>query len=278
MNTWVEPHFDKWAFDGRRARAIAVDFGPHGTVRSSTGIAFGDFTQMHVQRHERVQDRRLPTPKWAVRDEYLRELVVTYLEERFYVRQMEAEPLLERLRVARNAAELYAPRKRELLDDWLEDYHTLATHGQLNLPDDEVIDTFTSLKHIGGQLPINAEIARAYLTRKKLRDLEIQIQNIDTDLVLTDRGHAEMIVAIVYLYYRLGWDSVTVAEQLQLKPPHVRQVLARLHSTWTKSLSQKFSGVAGDGKDARSNPQGLDSSTGEAPAPVPFDELFAEGL
>jgi hypothetical protein len=121
---------------------------------------------------------------------------------------------------------------------------------------------------------LNADIAREYLAKKKLHDLEIQIQNIDTDLVLTDKGHAEMIAAIVYLYYRLGWDSVTVAEQLSLKPPHIRQVLARLHATWTKSLSHRFRSNE-SGKDTAVNPQGAEClSGGTSLSPQPFDEIF----
>lgn len=264
--SWAAPRFDKHAFAGRRSKAVS----------SSTGISFQDFGRMHVHRREKVQERRLPTPKWAIRDEWLRELLVTYLEERFYIHTVSGVTISDRLAYARATAEAYAPRKRQLLQEWLSDYNIISTNGRKDLSDDEAIAIFTSLKQIGGQLPLDADIAREYLAEKRLHDLEIQIQNIDTDIVLTERGHAEIIAAIVYLYYRLGWDSVTVAEQLGLKSPHVRQVLARLHATWTASLSHRFRQYE-VGQDLQ-NPSGADGSKGGTPT-SPLDDFFApEGM
>jgi hypothetical protein len=261
--SWQEPRFDKHAFAIRRTKAVS----------QTTGISFQDFSRMHVHRREKVQERRLPTPKWAVRDDYLRELIVTYLEERFYVKPNTVLFLTERLKIARAAAEHYAPYKRQLLEDWLEDYHSLCVNGRKDLTDQEAITAYVNLRAIGGQLPLDADVAREYLAGKKIHDLEIQIQNIDTDIVLTERGHAEVIAAIVYLYYRLGWDSVTVAEQLQLKSPHVRQVLARLHSTWTASLSHLYPDSGGAGQDQENRQSG--DVNGATPAPPNEEPLAA---
>lgn len=224
---WVEPHFDNYAFAGKRAKAVSI----------ASHISFQDYSRMHVQRKAKAQERRLPTPDWSIRNEWLQVLLVTYLEERFYCTPAAGASLDERLKTARAAAIYYAPRKRELLKDWIKDYHTISACRFQNLTDDEAIEKFLTLREVHGQLPISAEIARTYLSAKKLHDLEIQIQNVDTDLVLTEKGHAEVIAAVVYLYYRLRWDSVTIAEQLGLKSPHVRQVLARLHATWRTRLS-----------------------------------------
>ena len=226
---------------------------------------------MHVHRREKVQERRLPTPRWAIRDDYLRVLIVTYLEERFYVKPNEILTLVERLQIARAAADHYAPYKRQLLADWLEDYHNLCVNGRKDLTDEQAIALYISLRSIRGQLPLDADVAREYLANKKIHDLEIQIQNVDTDIVLTERGHAEVIAAIVYLYYRLGWDSVTAATQLKLKSPHVRQVLARLHSTRTASLSHLYkAGEAGQDQANRSA-----DVAGGTPAPLPEEPLAA---
>ncbi len=263
---WIEPHFDLHAFGGRRPRAVSA----------KTGIAFGDYQFMHVMRRARVQERRLPTPTWAVRDEWLRLLLVTYLEERFYCRPQPTLDLCFRLELAQQSALYYAPRKQELLNAWLDDYHTISHIRFTDLSDDEVMTAFLSLREVNGQLPIDVEIARNYMTGKKLRDLEIQIQNVDTDLVLTDKGHAEMIAAVVYLYYRLGWNSVTVAEELGLKSPHVRQILARLHSCWNDSLSHLDDSFDADGQCPSGSRQGGQSQTGATPSASPFDELFGE--
>src|SRR5258708_232347 len=133
--SWTNPRFDKYAFAGRRTKAISATKTKTGW--DSTGIAFADFQQMHVMRREKVQERRLPTPNWAIRDDLLRQLIVVYLEERFYVRPNETLTLVERLQVARAAAEHYCPMKRQLLEEWLADYHSLCTHGRKDLTDDE---------------------------------------------------------------------------------------------------------------------------------------------
>ena len=265
--TWSLPHFDQHAWAGKRSRAVSA----------STGISFNDYGRMHVLRRAKVQERRLPTPRWAIRDEWLRLLLVTYLEERFYCKPAPDLELTVRLELARNSALYYAPRKRELLNEWLDDYHTIS-HSQLStMADEEVMEAFLSLREIHGQLPIDVSVARSYMTSKKLRDLEIQIQNIDTDLVLTDKGHAEVIAAVVYLYYRLGWDSVTIAEELGLKSPHIRQVLARLHSTWRSSLSHLDKDSSEEGKYPIGSPHGGSNLTGATPSSdAPFDELFGE--
>lgn len=275
--SWHSPKFDKHAFDNRRTKAVNATKTRSGW--DSTGISFGDLMSMHVSRRERMQERRLPTPKWAVRNDWLQQLIVTYLEERFYVKGNANLTLLERLQVAKAAAEYYCPQKRLLLEAWLEDYHSLCVNGRQDLNDEEAIALFAGLRCHKGQLPLDATVAREFLSRKKIRDLEIQIQNIDTDIVLTERGHAEVIAAIVYLYYRLGWDSVTVAEQLALKSPHIRQVLARLHATWNHSLShlgQQFDEV---GEALQENRSGVvHGAAPTASLPEPLADLFGEPI
>lgn len=231
------PRFDKFQFAGRRAKATSAD----------SGLAFSDFERMHVHRRERTAERRLCTPKWALFDPWLQELLVTYLEQRFYLEADRNATLIERRNAAAAAAERSAPAKQKWMHEQIRNYKGIAELGLfrdpktgelVNLTDDEVLDRCAD--QCKGQQVMYADFGRAWLSKKSLHDLEIQIQNVDTDLVLTARGHAEMIGAVVYLFYRLGWDSVGVAEQLGLKPPHVRQVLARLHATWEETLEQRY--------------------------------------
>lgn len=267
--TWSLPKFDAYQWAGRRTKAVSATKTRLGW--DTSGLAFSDFQSMHIQRRAKVKERRLPTPKWAVRDDMLRELLVVHLEERFYIKPTAGFNLVERLAAARRMAEYYAPRKRELLAKWLKNYHTLCTKGREDLNDEQAIALFAELEE--GQLPLNADIARDYIADKNIHDLEIQIQNIDTDIVLTERGHAEVIVAIVYLYYRLGWDSVAVAEQLGLKSPHVRQVLARLHSTWLTRLSHIY--VQSEGEKDQVNPPSSEVSGAASPSPYePLSAIF----
>src|SRR5205807_7290106 len=54
---------------------------------------------------------------------------------------------------------------------------------------------------------------------------------------LTQRGHAKLVAALVYLYFRLGFTSSDCADALGLKPPHCRQMLARLAHTWKRFVA-----------------------------------------
>lgn len=253
-------HFDRWQFAGRRPRAVSQD----------TGIAFTDYSRMHVQRREVTPERRLPTPMWALKDEYLRELLVTYLEERFYIRKP-VGTLRDRLEKIRVAAEAVRPRKFQQLEEFVRDYNTLKQNGLPDMTDDAVLHAWKEhSSHDCGsgwkEQPSNlisiatgdangAQRARTWLESYSVRMLEIQILNLDTDLVLTARdGGAAAVAAVVYLYYRNGWDSVAVAEELGFKPPHIRQLLWRMNLTWVDSgLRERFEGVTADDKDRKGN-------------------------
>jgi hypothetical protein len=51
--------------------------------------------------------------------------------------------------------------------------------------------------------------------------------------------NAEMIIAIIYQTYRLGYNSVTVASNLNISPPLVRQMLARLNAIARQLFAEK---------------------------------------
>src|SRR5260370_2717093 len=67
--------------------------------------------------------------------------------------------------------------------------------------------------------------------KKKLRRLSVQIMNLDTQLMILSKS-AAIVTSIVYLTWRANMNSVGVAEQLAIKPPHVRTVLHRLGNLW----------------------------------------------
>lgn len=276
---WVEPRYDRHQFAGKRTKAVSARKTKTGW--DTTGIAFGDFQSMHVQRRENVQERRLATPKWAVRDEWLRELLVVYLEERFYVRGTQLLTLAERLKRARDAAVADAPTKRQHMHRMIHEQVVLARTRNADMTDEVANQTWADMH--GGQQTFDPSYAREWIAKKRLYDLDIQIQNLDTDLCLTQRGHAEVIAAIVYLYYRLGWDSVAVAEHLALKPPHVRQVLARLHATWADALATKFvvTEEVRDGAGEKDQPgtrreSQVEGDSSTAPTLEPLAAFFAE--
>src|SRR6266404_669895 len=164
-------------------------------VSSETGIAFSDYGRMHVMRRARTQERKLETPSWAVNDTELREVLLKFCERRFYLTGS------RKLSGLTNEQRLTRIREREQLQ-----VKSLAPH-------------------------LHALLER-YKTEpeEKRATLETQIGDMDTQILIARRGTAAVAGLVVYLYYRLGWDSVTVAEEIGIKPPHVRQILARLYN------------------------------------------------
>jgi DNA-directed RNA polymerase specialized sigma24 family protein len=60
----------------------------------------------------------------------------------------------------------------------------------------------------------------------RLNALENHIGNLDGDICITERA-PELLAAIFYQYFRLGYNSPTVGEQLGLSAPQVRQIIFR---------------------------------------------------
>src|SRR5258708_2851039 len=48
----------------------------------TTGISFEDYARMGVRSHKPCNERRLPTPNWALNDSKLRSLLVRFFENR----------------------------------------------------------------------------------------------------------------------------------------------------------------------------------------------------
>ena len=131
----------------------------------------------------------------------VREVLVFYLERRFCVRERMGT-LQDRIARCRAKADFQLMRKRAKLQEMIESFRELS------------------------RLPETKPSA--------LRLRELQIMNLDTDLFLAEKGYAETAAAIIYLYYRLSWNSVSIAEELGVKPPHIRQILYRLNRAYEK--------------------------------------------
>ena len=67
--------------------------------------------------------------------------------------------------------------------------------------------------------------------RLRLHRLEVEIENLDTQLVIAERV-TKVLVAVIYFYWNLGLNCCDVAKRLRLKPPHVRKLLWQLRHTW----------------------------------------------
>lgn len=171
-----------------------------------TGLDWKDIGNIQVVHHKQSGERRLPTPVWALNDRLLRELLVAFLESRVGIHKPTGT-LSERRKRAEEAVLRARPRMNATLD-------------KLNLE--------------------YVQATRENASRERLNELEQEIEGLDTYLRYTHDGGLATIASIVYLYHRLNLDSVGVADQLTLKPPHVRQLLWRLNGIWT----EKFGGEA----------------------------------
>lgn len=183
---WNEPAFDRHAFSTPQP-GVKYASGKRA-VSTDSQISFQDYSRMHMERRAETQERRLPTPAWAVDDAKLREIVVSYIERRYFINAPErhAKPMEERMALIEQECARHLPDKESRLN-------TAVRRNRFGAPSD------------------------------------IEVQNLDTQIMLDRRGCVAVVMSVAYLYYRIGWDSVAVAEELQLKSPHVRILLWRLH-------------------------------------------------
>jgi hypothetical protein len=176
-------------------------------VSQTTKISFEDYERMSTHSHKPSGERRLPTPEWAANDALLREVLIVFMERRAGIPQDPQLPLLERLERAKRSIAVQRCRKSEALDKLCRGY---------------------------------VELKRQGASPDRMRALEIQIENLDTYLRTTrNAGGADVVAAIVYLYYRAMLDSVGVGGALQIKPVHVRAILYRLNEIWRASFVRR---------------------------------------
>lgn len=160
-----------------------------GPVSALTGISFDDYVFMGTRIHKQSGERRLPTPEWALNDKMLREVIVTFLENRA---RIGTGPGTLRARLGRAMLALRCKKPYFECD----------------------------LKNLNGY----------YRHRKRQsvkRPLQIEIEGLDTQIRIAE--NPALVCAIPYLYHRAKLDSVGVAEELGIKPPHVRMVLYRMN-------------------------------------------------
>lgn len=180
---------------------VSADFNG-GDEWSSPGLSFDDYARCHVQNRKQSGVRRLPTPKWAFNFSMQRELLVAYLEKRAYLKYiphgLNRLTLLQRL--ARAQAVLV--RRRPMFVERIT----------------ELCKEYVAMKNAGRPAGV-------------LRKREIQIELLDTRLRMEfkDDGGAGMIARIIHLYYSVSLDSVGTAQEMGIKPPHVRKILFELN-------------------------------------------------
>ena len=255
------PSFDKSQFAGRNQYPVGASLTATGWL--SNGVSFEDYNRMSTHKRKTSGERRLPTPAWAMNDSALRRVLVAFMEERAFSKKERS------LRASADKLELIEMKKkfdfrtregRKALTAWEEAKlrHRLdavqkkvaSKRPAATQVMDQLCAEYVEIKQKGLKPEMTdrewnesksepymefAEGEARYQDEKvKLRRLEVVIEGIDTYLRYTVNGGADIVVAAVYLYYRVGMDSVGVANELGLKSPHIRQTLYRLHQTAKK--------------------------------------------
>lgn len=215
---------------------------------------------MSTQQRKQSGERRLPTPVWAISNTLLRRVLVSFMEERAGFRKKKQKgSLKERLERAKSVIVSQRPRMISVMDKLCGEYVEIKQRGiNPNITDKEWNETRPQpfMEFAEGE-------ARYEDEKLRLRHLEIEIEGIDTYLRYTENGGADVVAAIVYLYYRTGLDSVGVGTELGLKPPHVRQTLWKMHRTAERmQASHEIDIVAAEKKIAvKSNRKGVRTPT-----------------
>jgi len=197
-----QPSYDRHQFAGGKR----PDFARAGLDKEDFFfLSNGHNGGMQIKRRVAQRERRLPRPDWAVDDAKLQEVVLRFCERRLCIAKKQFGSY-------KFPTHLTHQERRECI-----------RREELRRAETMLRPTLLRIR----------ERLKGELSRETRRALEIQFQNVDSAIMTARRGNAAIATAIVYFYYRLGWDSTPVAEQLHLKPPLVRQTLARLFNAAT---------------------------------------------
>ena len=231
-------HANEIQFANRKSQPVAAHITATGWL--SNGLSFQDYANMHVRTKKSCGERRLATPIWAMNNPMLRRVLVAFIEERAFSKKERAKlrkkaGMKERLNHARAKIISKRPAAMVVLDRLCAEYVEIKNNGlKSGMTDKEWNATKKQpyFEFAEGQAKIDD-------MQYRLKQLEREISGIDTYLRISENGGADIVAAIVYLYYRAGMDSVGVGAELGLKPPHIRQTLFRMHQT-AKMLDKKY--------------------------------------
>jgi hypothetical protein len=202
------PSFDSHQFENR------------GRFLRNSGL---DYNQLHNRMHiYRVADlrkgRKVETPAWILSDTEFRETLVCYLESRFQIHKPTGS-LKERLERCRAVGKERAQNAKLILGTRVAEFRATApalTEERFSeLPEHAYFSLF--LGALRGRSPAD-----------RLQRLKLQISCIDSEAAMSERA-AELAGAAAYLYHRCGWNSCSIAEELNLRSVHVRQIICRLN-------------------------------------------------
>jgi len=191
---WFPPSGQNSPFDSHQ-------WQDHGHYLKNRKLAWSDLDHMHLQKvGDRRPARKRLTPDWALQNEKFREVILCYLEARLCVRDSSGT---NATRLARCRAKAVAdlPSKQQRLEAWIEEYRML--------------------------------VRAAKSDAAKVKILEQCIRGLDSEISVMPRL-PEVVTSAAFCYYRLFWNSPTVAESLGICAPAVRQLLSRMNKLGEK--------------------------------------------
>jgi len=180
--------FDPYLFAGRKQMPVSAD----------TCIAFVDFSRMGIHTHKLGAHRRLEPPAWALNDHTLRDVIIHSMHKRATGTHWRA----------------VAPGTGSPTERLARAQQKLSAR----------VPALTAVLKKLSALYVEAKRAG---DARRTKELGIEIENYDTQIRFATNTPA-ILAGAVYYYWRVGFDSVATAQQLGLKPPHIRQLLWRL--------------------------------------------------
>jgi hypothetical protein len=184
--------------------------------RGQMQVAWSDLDRMSIGQQARglQNGRPSPTPEWALRDSEFQEVLLRYLECRFQLWKASGS-IAERLANCQKAGRVRAKRTQQKVDEWVQTYRAIVHESFADVDGEHYNWLFC--RALRGEGP--AEL--------KQRALNV-IENLDAAAVMHERA-AEIAASVAYKYWRLGWNSPSIAETSGISPMHVRQILCRLN-------------------------------------------------
>jgi hypothetical protein len=175
--------FDQTIFAGRRSLNLAA-----------VGLDYAGLQKCSITRISNLKlGRQRPTPDWVYNDLKFREVVVRYLECRYYQRDFSGD-FHTRLQRCTVEAKRQAALLKKRIEDYFEKYTALCRDDKSNA--------------------------------KARTELKRTIQAADSELAFHLRA-PELTAAILYMWFRQGLDSPSIAETIGLSPVAIRQIIHR---------------------------------------------------
>ena len=172
------------------------------SVDPYAGLDYGEFrAEMHLHRRAVFRNRRCEPPEWALNDSQLRRVLLWFWARRIF--QGRFKKYWERV------------QRQDLSDD-----------DQLRFCQEELP---RRIAEYSARLKTLCQRFVAREDPRQRRALQTQIRVVDSNIRVLQRGPG-LLLRVIVLYYRCGFDSVAVAQETGFSPQFCRQVTHRLGS------------------------------------------------